>query len=349
MKFCLLIAVIVSAWIPSRSQNIPGEITWYKEVTQESIRALAVWDHRTVWFGASGSRYGYTADGGKNWQTGTIEEADGLGFRSVSVLGPDTVLLLTAGSPARLFKTTDAGKSWKMVFEDQRDAAFFDSMYFTDQQHGIAFGDPVEGCFYILVTRDGGDTWHPVPCRALPAASAGEAGFASSNTCIAGYKDHLWIATGGKTSRILHSADKGMTWEAFETPAAQGETMTGIYSIDFYNEHTGVFAGGNYEAPENNRASKGITYNGGRDWKLMSDGKDPGYLSCIQFIPGSMGKAMIAAGHAGLFLTKDQGETWENVTTGSFTTVRLTKDGKTAWFAGKGVLGKMQLKSGRFE
>src|SRR5690606_30831511 len=117
---------------------------------------------------------------------------------------------------------------------------FYDSMAFWNEKEGIAMGDATDSCLSILITRDGGNHWEKLKCDLLPKVERGEAAFAASNSNIALFGDHAWIATGGKRARVFHSADKGKSWEVFDTPILQGRAMTGIYSIAFFDEKTGV-------------------------------------------------------------------------------------------------------------
>ena len=74
---------------------------------------------------------------------------------------------------------------------------------------GVAIGDPVDGCMSVLTTRNGGASWNKVSCDVLPLSIEGEAAFAASDTNIAIVGNQTWVATGGLSSRILMSHDKG--------------------------------------------------------------------------------------------------------------------------------------------
>ena len=118
------------------------------------------------------------------------------------------------------------------------------------------------------------------------------------------------MVSGGKKSRVFVSKDFGATWKVYETPIVQGETMTGIFTADFYNEKIGIIAGGNYEKQDQNWANKAITKNGGKTWKLIAEKEAFGYASCVQFVPNSKGKQLISVGGTGMFYSPDFGKTW---------------------------------------
>jgi len=308
---------------------------------RSSIRALEVISEDEVWFAGSNGIYGFTVDGGKSWLVDSIElEGQSPDFRSIAVLD-SSVFLLNAGAPVNLLKSVDQGKHWKIVYQQNHPAAFYNSMKFWDQQNGIAVGDPIANCLSVLITRDGGNTWSKLECNLLPETYEGEAGFAASNTNIALKGNHAWLATGGKKARIFHSSDKGNSWEVIDTPMQQGGKMTGIFSIDFYDETKGIVFGGNWEDQSNNRANKAKTRDGGTTWQLLNDGKEPGYRSCVQYIPDSDGQGLFAVGIPGISYSGDGGTSWQFIDQQYFYTIRLVKGKNTAWLAGKNKVAKM--------
>ena len=201
----------------------------------------------------------------------------------------------------------------KKVYTETNEKVFYDSMNFWNDKEGIAIGDPTENCLSVLITRDGGLSWNKIPCNKLPKTVDGEAAFAASNTniCIKGSK--TWIVSGGKRARVFYSPDKGMRWEVFETPIIQGKEMTGIFTADFYDEKIGVVAGGNYEVQGQNFQNKAITYDSGQTWKLIAENTGFGYASCIQFVPKSKGRGLVAVGTSGLYYSGDSGTTWNQL------------------------------------
>ena len=129
----------------------------------------------------------------------------------------------------------------------------------------------------------------------MPSAFDGEAAFAASDTNIAIVDDHTWVATGGLSSRILYSSDKGISWTVFETPSIQGLETTGIFSIDFYDALHGFAIGGDYTTPENKHSNKMRTNDGGKTWQVVAQDQNPGYRSCVQYVPNSKAKGL--SGH----------------------------------------------------
>ncbi|MCA6078530.1 WD40/YVTN/BNR-like repeat-containing protein [Fulvivirga sedimenti] len=310
-----------------------------------SIRALEVIDDRHVWYAGAGGKYGVTTDGGVTWRHDSIEiEGTFPEFRAIASTS-DAVFLLSVASPALLYRSDDNGQSWQLVYTESGEGVFYDAMVFMDDMNGVAMGDPVDGCISVILTGDGGQTWSKISCENLPPAEAGEGAFAASNTNIATSGSHIWIATGGGTARIYHSADKGKTWEVHQTPIIQGGTMTGIFTVDFYDENNGIIFGGDWERKTISKSNKAVTSDGGKTWELISDGIGPGYRSCIRYVPGAGGRSMIAVGIPGIAYSFDSGRHWQLISDEDFYTVRFTPSGDAAWLAGNGKIARMTLKT----
>lgn len=248
--------------------------------------------------------------------------------------------MLSVASPALLYKTGDKGQM-KLVYKEEGEQVFYDSMAFFDDQEGIAVGDSFEGCLSIIKTYDGGKTWKKFKCSSLPEAVAGEGAFAASNTNIEIIGNRIWVAT--TAARIYFSQDRGETWQIQSTPIMGEEDTQGIYSIDFYDSQIGFAIGGDYTDPEVNSKNKALTLDGGATWKLMADATDPGYKSCVQFVPNSDGQELVALGFTGVSYSYDQGQSWKKLSDEAFYTLRFQND-STAFAAGKNRIAKLIFK-----
>ncbi len=257
-------------------------------------------------------------------------------YRSVAYT-ENTIFALSILSPALMYK------NGRLVYQENHPKAFYDSMDFWNDDEGIAIGDPTEDCMSIIITRDGGNIWTKLSCEDLPKVKDGEAAFAASDTNIAIVGDHTWVATGGKVSRVLYSPDKGETWEVYDTPIVHGTETTGMYSIDFYDELNGFAIGGDYTNPEENEANKIVTSDGGKTWQLVAQGQNPGYRSCVQYIPNRKGKELVAVGFNGIDYSNDGGYTWKHLSDEGFYTIRFLND-SVAYAAGKGRISKLKFK-----
>ncbi len=153
--------------------------------------------------------------------------------------------------------------------------------------------------------------------------------------------DTAWIAT--TKSRIFRTPNKGGTWEVIETPVVRASPTEGIYSMAFYNAQIGIVMGGDYTQPGLNTANKAISNNGGNSWELIADGLEPGYKSCVQYVPNSGGKGLVAVGFTGVAYSSDGGVSWEELSEEPFYTLRFLND-SVAFAAGKNRIVKLSFK-----
>lgn len=306
-----------------------------------SIRAIDVASDKSLAFAANNGVFGLYNPQTEEWATATQNyDTLSLQFRAVARTAND-FFMLSVENPALLYKTGELG-TMELVYKEEHEKVFYDALRFWNSQEGLAIGDPTEDCMSIIITRDGGDTWVKLPCDSLPEIEEGEAAFAASNTNIAIIGNNTWIATGGKTSRILFSGDKGESWEIFETPMINGESTTGIYSIDFYDDKNGFAIGGDYTKPDETKANKMRTSDGGKTWELVGDGEEPGYRSCVQYVPNSNGKKLVAMGFKGIDYSSDAGSTWKHLSDEGFYTLRFLND-SVAYAAGQGRIARLKF------
>ncbi len=159
-----------------------------------------------------------TNDGGKNWQRLATENspqvlegeyAFAASGTSIVAHGKSHVWIGTGGNAARVFHSSDRGKTWSVantpIVSGTQSAGVF-SLAFRDEQHGIAVGGDYrkekEVLANVATTNDGGKTWTLVPNQTVAYRS-----------CVA-YVPHngkfLLVAVG--PSGADYSLDEGLTW-----------------------------------------------------------------------------------------------------------------------------------------
>lgn len=278
---------------------------WQMQVshTKESLRGVSVVDASIIWASGTGGTYLLTSDGGKNWAAHQVPGAESLDFRGVKAFGPHAFLLAAGpGDKSRIYHTADSGNHWELQFTNPEAKGFLDCMAFSDEQHGIVVGDPVNGKFQILRTDDGGLHWRYVDPNGMPAAGDSEGAFAASNSCITVNGQNAWFVTGGSAARVFHSSDGGTNWRVAETPVVHGAASQGIFSVAFKDARHGVIAGGDYSRPEQAGANLALTDDGGRTWRLAAVQQQK-YFSAIGYVAGT--DAIVAVGAASALSVND--------------------------------------------
>lgn len=306
MKNIVVILLFIGLFGFSQKVTITSEILFESKL---SCRAILI-DEDKVWMGMDKGRYGFYD---KKNDTTIIKEIQSVArnteFRSIAATN-ESIFILSVGNPAMLIRINKKTLEETLVYKEDHEKVFYDSMQFVDDLNGFAMGDPIENCLALIKTSDGGKTWQKVSCDILPSISEGEAAFATSNTNLIVKGKSIFMVSGGKKSRVFVSKDFGSTWNVYDTPIVQGATMTGIFTADFYNEKIGIIAGGNYEKQDQNWANKAITKNGGKTWKLIAEKEAFGYASCIQFVPNGQGKKLISVGGTGMYYSDNFGKSW---------------------------------------
>lgn len=278
-------------------------------------------------------------DGGKTWKRLHVAAGETLDFRGIVAFGDGIAYLMSIGrgENSRIYKTTDAGETWKLEYSDKRSAFFLDDLACLSKTKCFALSDPVEGKFLLVSTEDG-EHWNELPRDNMPAAIAGEGVFAASNSTLTIYnKREIYFATGGaRAARVFHSSDLGRTWTVAETPIASGNASSGIFSIG-RNGKTVAVVGGDYK--DVNRADDAAAYSrdGGATWKLASR-QPSGFRSAVAIEDGG---TMIAVGPNGADVSHDGGAAWTQSDSLNLNAVAVI-GGKEIWGVGpKGTIARM--------
>ena len=305
-----------------------------------SFRGLSVVDNSVIWVGGQG--IGRSTNAGKTWTFTKIKGFEKLDFRSLYAFDAMTAIAANAGSPTYIFRTSDGGQNWNIVYKNTDSLAFFDGIDFWNNKDGIIYGDPINGKMLLLTTKDAGLTWKELPEESRPALFGGEASFASSGTGIRCYKkNRVIIVTGGKISRLLVSDNKGKSWNYIGTPIIQGKESTGIFSVAFTNDSTGIIVGGNYLIDTLKTNIVFNTTNLGKTWNKPTI-QTGGYRSCVEFISDT---SAIAVGPIGAEITDDTGKTWTPIANAQYyNVIRKARKGTLIIAAGSKRIAVVAIK-----
>ncbi len=311
-----------------------ASFTEVKPQTDASFRGLSVVNDNVAWVSGSKGWVGRSINGGTDWTFAQVKGFEKNDFRSLYAFDANNAIIANAGSPAYIMRTKDGGKTWKIVYQNNDTAAFFDGIDFWNNREGIIYGDPINGRMLILKTKDGGMTWQELQTARRPALREGEASFAASGTNIHCYgNSKVIVATGGKVSRLFISTDKGATWKINTPPVIHGESSAGIFSFTFSNDNTGIIVGGDYKQDTLKRDHIFYTSDGGKNW-VEPVMPTRGYRESVTYINPL---TVLATGPGGTDISYDGGNNWKPLSDEKgFHVVRKSRKGNLIIIAGAG-------------
>jgi len=327
-KYFLLSIIIVLSYT-LQSQKVELLTTHAKT----SFRGMSVVNNSIVWVSGNNGTVGRSSNGGETWTWFVIKGFENRDFRDIEAFSFTTAIIMAVAEPAILLKTTDAGKTWKVVYENKSPGMFLDAMEFWNEESGIVLGDPVAGKFFISRTFDGGTTWRDLTKEKLPAADSGEACFAASGTNIRKLnKREACFVSGGKKSRLF------LKGKPIDLPILQGRETTGANSLavrDASKKRSSthiVIVGGDFALDSSVVKNCILTQNSGKTW-IGPSNPPHGYRSCVEYISR---KRLVTCGTTGVDVSYDGGINWNLISKEGYHVVQKAKKGSAVFLAGGG-------------
>lgn len=309
------------------------------EQISASFRGMSTVGKKVVWVSGSNGTIGYSKDQGKSWNWVNPAGFEKFDFRDIYAFSDKEAVAVSAGSPAVILRTSNAGKTWQKVYENTDPNIFLDDMDFVGKE-GFILGDPMDGVFQLLKSTNKGKTWSNISQDYFLIADEGEAAFAASGSSMKMFKDRLYIGTGGKYSSFFNYNPKGLKIDKYDVPIWSGESSTGIFAIDFWNLNTGIAVGGNYLEDKNNQNNILLTKDAGVSWTKPNT-PVLGFRSDVLYITENI---VLATGTSGTDISYDGGDNWKNISTLSFNTLAKSTDNKVIYLTGsKGNVYKLEL------
>lgn len=335
----LLKIVLITFSIFIGTLSFAQTFTSLVENISSSFRGMSTVGKKTVWVSGSNGTVGYTKDEGKSWQWVNPIGYEKYDFRDIYAFSDKEAVIINAGSPAVILRTTNAGKTWQKVYENNHPDIFLDDLDFVGK-NGYILGDPIEGKFQLLKTTNKGKTWSDVSNDYFLIADDGEAAFAASGSSMKMFKDRLYVGTGGKYSSFFNYNPKGLKIDKYDVPILSGEPSSGIFAIDFWSLNKGIAVGGNYQDDKNNQNNILLTNDAGQSWAKPNTPVF-GYRSDVVYITET---AVLATGTSGTDISYDGGYNWKNISTMSFNTIAKSADNKVIYLTGsKGNVYRLEL------
>lgn len=141
--------------------------------------------------------------------------------------GKNNAFLVSGGKAARVFRTTDRGKTWLVAdapIVKGTDGSGIFSIAFRNDKHGTLVGGnyekPNESKGNLAFSSDGGKTWHD------------HEGLGGYRSAVAYVDDHTTVAVGSTGSDI--SFDRGLTWKSLDKlsyNAVQAKGKMAIWAV----------------------------------------------------------------------------------------------------------------------
>jgi len=290
------------------TESLP-KLTYSQLENKASLRGTAI-KHHSLWVTGSNNSVFVSQDAGKTWHDKSVLTKLKRDFRDIELFDKETAIVMGAGSGelSTLYKTTDGGNNWKVLYQNSDELGFFNSIAFWNEQQGLLMGDPVEGYYVIKKTIDGGKTWRRITINNLPSILPKESAFAASgNSIIVGENGKAWIATGGFSASVYVSVDYGETWQRDSVPLYKNTQTSGGYSVALNHLEQPFVIGGDYLQRQIEYPNIAKKTNG--HWQLV---KTSGIglrtaMSC-------QNSTCIATGKTAIDISFDAGNTWQEFT-----------------------------------
>ncbi|WP_437918935.1 WD40/YVTN/BNR-like repeat-containing protein [Sphingobacterium sp. LRF_L2] len=338
MKLFPLLLVLFSTFLQAKL-SIAQKIEILTQLDHTSFRGVQVYKNNCIWVSGNNGTVGKSTDKGHTWSWVSPKGYEKYDFRDIEILSEKEVIIVSAGSPAVVLKTINGGLSWKEVYRDDRPEIFLDGVSFRGSE-GFIIGDPIDGLFQLLQSKDRGNTWTDVSNFMFLIADNEEAVFAASGTSIQYLNNNLWIGTGGASANIFKRNEKARTMDKYPCPILQGKSSQGIFSIDFLNDNIGIVVGGDYLNDKNVENTVLLTFDGGKNWENPTKSTN-GFKSSVKYINS---KVLIATGTSGTDISTDGGNQWNNISLLSFNSLATAKNRSEVYLVGSdGSIGKLSL------
>ncbi len=328
---------------PAESPELSGWQIQFADTTAVIVAMSAI-DPLTAWASGDGGFVLRTVNAGKTWEQYTVLDTLVRDYRDVHAFSRTEAVAVSIPRPERgipgsaIFATADSGSTWR---ETLSHPAFLSCMDFWDNGYGFVAGDSYlrgdgEREIPILRTEDRGISWSAVPHDAKPVAlytaesGLSEGGYAASGTCAVARGEGLgWYGT--THSRVLRTADYGMTWTPFDTPIPDG-----IFSLVFVDDTTGFAFG---RGDSTSRVNVAQTQDGGLTWSALAEDVLGGHI----FGAAALSREHLVVVHpSASALSTDGGLTWRNIPSKDLWTVTFASP-DAGWAGGRGGLDRARF------
>lgn len=206
----------------------------------------------------------------------------------------------------RIYKTTDGGDNWTLVFEQP--GTYFRAILFVDEMRGFAgnLGTGLSGAITdstpLYRTVDGGETWTAVTEIQGPTPVG---------ICNMTRKDNTILASGrvAGPSFLMRSDDLGQTWTSTELTGQ----IAMLIDAALFSPTEGIIVGGSSSNPNFSQTVVLRTEDSGATWTNVYTSSTTQELAWkIDFPSADTGFVSVqsSGAHSALLKTQDQGRSW---------------------------------------
>jgi photosystem II stability/assembly factor-like uncharacterized protein len=342
-----------------------------------------------IWASGVEGVWARSLDSGRSWIHGRISAEGGasatappveLQFRDLHAIDGQRAWLLAAGEgPAsRIYATDDGGETWRLQFQNERPAAFYDCFDFWDESRAVLFSDAIpdpsapSGFRWLLRRTLDGAEWQEIDPGVLPEATEGEGGFAASGDCVVTLPPNpglasetasertgsVMVALGNSPSlRFLRSDDSGASWRVIETGIEvkdpPGGLSYGLTALAFAPAGGfGIAVGGHIGAADSLPLVL-ITRDGGESFERATPPPLQGALYGVDvaLVPGDAARPVdgdgdlwiVAVGPGGVAVSYDLARSWSTVSELDTWSVDLSADGRGVMVGPEGRVTLLEL------
>ena len=302
--------------------------------TRRHLFSVSAVSAEVAWVAGERASVFRTTDGGDSWEDVSPTAARRLQFRDIEALDEDTAVGLTIGPGhfSQIYRTNDAGQTWRRSFLNRDPRAFYDCLdFWPGGRRGLAVSDPVGGKFRVLATRDGGRHWRRTPRTGMPKALPEEYGVAASGACLRTVgKRHAWFATWDGAARVFHSGNGGRTWHVSRT-GIKTPPSEGLFALAFQGPMRGVAVGGDGTGRLPRVQSTAVTRDG-RHWTTRGETTSTRYS--VEWLPDSRRSVVVAVGPRGSDVSFDAARTWARFSLKPYGGLSCAPADGTCWATG---------------
>lgn len=218
--------------------------------------------------------------------------------------------LIFAAKQSGLYRSIDGGQTWMDAYASLELTAPLPTIF-----HAVTISEAntlvfacVEG--NILRSLDGGVTWAVVELSSPPP-------LVTSLLISPSFPDDGFLLAGTMQDGILRSTNRGATWSSWNFGLYDPNINALSISLNFDNDQT-VLAG--------TQSGVFISINGGRSWSDLDFPIDFAPALCLAVDQKSI--IYVGTENEGLYVSHDQGKTWDQLISGSVEQIFVSNDGE---------------------